>query len=501
MGVNKRFNRIAYDRTFTSHLSLMKRSSYKSMYDPLSDPILDRFCSKILPEIHHQINWLDLESTSMNRILRATNYPNLYGVGLYGIDIEGVVSLFIDEAPLSHIFNSQISSLVIAFIRKSGRSSTINLHTLVFTQIFTIFTNLRHLHFDRYSMGFERLSFDVSPPTVSSSTLLELHVCVRSFSDCLYLLDGRFNQLRSLHVNIYFISPSNVTIHNKDKLPNLRFFPLDCDMDTRAYDKLIVPLLHRMLNLEKLDLLLILNCDKELVNGNELKKNIINHMPRLNNFTFNIYSYHYLPIQIDLSSNEDTQHTFEYFYNNKINSCVDYFKEKQYSQCLIYSYSYKFMFYKYLSNNFTGGFFKYVTEVSLYDERPFEHEFFLRIAHSFPIVRDLTLINRKPQLDKQYIKSKNNNQNLSIIEWSHLTRLTLCEAHDDYVEQFLVDTKTCLPNIFYLSVDYQSLERVTHNFRRNATRVNCAKLRFLSVYRTFEISEHVKDYFPHANVF
>ncbi|CAF4381930.1 unnamed protein product, partial [Rotaria sp. Silwood2] len=41
--------------------------------------MLDRFCLQILPEIHYKIKWLDLESSSMERILLATNYPNLYG--------------------------------------------------------------------------------------------------------------------------------------------------------------------------------------------------------------------------------------------------------------------------------------------------------------------------------------------------------------------------------------------------------------------------------------
>ncbi|CAF3647677.1 unnamed protein product [Rotaria sp. Silwood1] len=31
----------------------------------------------------------------MERILRVTNYPNLYGLGLYEIDMENAISLFI----------------------------------------------------------------------------------------------------------------------------------------------------------------------------------------------------------------------------------------------------------------------------------------------------------------------------------------------------------------------------------------------------------------------
>jgi hypothetical protein len=62
--------------------------------NPLIDPIRDRFCSQILPEIHDNIKWLDLEPLSMERILRSTNYPNLYGLGLYNIQEEIVKHLF-----------------------------------------------------------------------------------------------------------------------------------------------------------------------------------------------------------------------------------------------------------------------------------------------------------------------------------------------------------------------------------------------------------------------
>ncbi len=91
--VNKRLNKILYDPIFTSHLTLLKRFSDDSI-DPLPDPILDRFCLQILPKIHHKIHYLHLESSSMERILLSTNYPNLYGLGLYGLDIEKANHLF-----------------------------------------------------------------------------------------------------------------------------------------------------------------------------------------------------------------------------------------------------------------------------------------------------------------------------------------------------------------------------------------------------------------------
>jgi len=84
IGVNKRLNKIVHDPIFTRGLTLMICTSKDPVY-PLPNPILDRFCFRILPEIHHQIKSLYLESLSMERILLATNYPNLFELGLFNI--------------------------------------------------------------------------------------------------------------------------------------------------------------------------------------------------------------------------------------------------------------------------------------------------------------------------------------------------------------------------------------------------------------------------------
>lgn len=91
IGINERLNTIAYDSIFTSHLTLYLVD--KCIY-PLPDPMLDRFCLQISPKIHHKIKWLNLESRSMERILLATDYPNLNGLGLYDIDVAKALSLF-----------------------------------------------------------------------------------------------------------------------------------------------------------------------------------------------------------------------------------------------------------------------------------------------------------------------------------------------------------------------------------------------------------------------
>ncbi|CAF4085368.1 unnamed protein product, partial [Rotaria sordida] len=246
--VNKRLNTIVRDPIFTSHLTLMRRFLDNSNY-PLPDLILDRFCSQILPSICHKIKWLNLESSSMKRILHATNYPNLYGLGLYDIEIETALSLI------------------------------------------------------------------------------------------------------------------GISLHN----------------------------------------------------------------------------------QIYLQSKEDIQHTFRDFKDDQVISYVDYFQE-QYGLCHTYLYPEQLKYYHTVTNNFPGGLFTCVRTISLHDEHPFEHEFFLRIAQSFPFMKKLSLNNSKPQNNKLCRESQDDNQDFSIINYPYLTTLTLYDAHDDYIEEFQVDTKICLPN-------------------------------------------------------
>jgi hypothetical protein len=110
MGVNKRLHKIVHNHSFTDHLNFFRIvpshlmemiSTSKYCILPLLDSILDRFCSEILPEIHDKIKFLNLELFSMERVLLATTYPNLFGLGLYGIEGERVIDLFSGKIFLS----------------------------------------------------------------------------------------------------------------------------------------------------------------------------------------------------------------------------------------------------------------------------------------------------------------------------------------------------------------------------------------------------------------
>jgi len=92
MGLNERLDTILNDRIFTRNLTLMK-SIYSSSYQ-FTDIILDRFCLEILPKINDKIERLNIESSFMERILLATNYPNLHALGLYDFAPETARKLF-----------------------------------------------------------------------------------------------------------------------------------------------------------------------------------------------------------------------------------------------------------------------------------------------------------------------------------------------------------------------------------------------------------------------
>ncbi|CAF2028781.1 unnamed protein product [Rotaria magnacalcarata] len=156
---------------------------------------------------------------------------------------------------------------------------------------------------------------------------------------------------------------------------------------------------------------------------------------------------------------------------------------------------YTLRYYENITNSFRGGLFKCVRQVSLFD-RPFEHEFFIQIAQSFPLIEKVCVID----LTEQQQKANDNNEHLSIIEYLHLNELNLSDVHDDYVEQFLINTKTHLLNSVRLYVIYQSFKWMIHNFTRDAIRVNCAKVCVLRVCGNFEISERLSKYFSHAKI-
>jgi len=198
-----------------------------------------------------------------------------------------------------------------------------------------------------------------------------------------------------------------------------------------------------MSSLEELDLD-FKNACKPIIDGHSLETNIIINMITLKEFTFNIRSFIPRDDIVNVPSVQNLHHTFQNLQNNNIISSIDYFPTKRLHYFHIYSCPYRWTFYDNINLNFPGGLFTHIREISLYDVRPFEHDFFLRIVQSFPLIKKINLKNDEPQ--------QNVNQSNSINKYTRLMELDLVEAHEYYFEEFLNETKTCLSNDIHLHV-------------------------------------------------
>jgi hypothetical protein len=103
MDVNPRLDNILNESIFTNRLSfvrflpsylVVRKSILLFCIYPLFDRILDRFCVHILPKVHEKVKWFDLDSSSIEPILLAANYPNLCGISLFNIKPGRLFQLF-----------------------------------------------------------------------------------------------------------------------------------------------------------------------------------------------------------------------------------------------------------------------------------------------------------------------------------------------------------------------------------------------------------------------
>ena len=124
----------------------------------------------------------------------------------------------------------------------------------------------------------------------------------------------------------------------------MKEFSLTGCNQTDAYEEVVVPTLQRMINLEKLSLFLVIDCQRRFIDGNHLKANVLCHMPRLEDFIFNIRSI--MPLDVDpvhLPTNEDIRCTLTELTKHPIISYVDYFRNEGNGHCHIYTSQYSLL--------------------------------------------------------------------------------------------------------------------------------------------------------------
>ncbi|CAF0916405.1 unnamed protein product [Adineta steineri] len=498
VGVNKRFDKLVRALVYTRSIQLAEKDSKTNKYCPLPDLIIDRYCLDILPQIHQYIECLILEPFSIERILLSTMYPRLHKLIFTKINTDFVLHHFTEESPLVNIFKNNITHLILTIDRKGSTSSSrIDLREILLPRIFHTFTNLIELDFNQNSIeGRPLISlYTLSSMIYYSASLAGLSISVKSFNDCLCILDGRFSQLHKLYVIIDQINTPSLSIENLTAVTHLKCFSLCSYSETNEYNSYILPLIHQMIYLEELELCLDVSHRSTFIDGTHLKNEILIYLPRLQIFMFNIKTHsksmsNYMYMQ----SNNDISRTFLNWQYGRVNCYISHYPDNA-AQCHIFSLPCNMTYIYMISYGFQGDVCKNVRILYLSDrEYPFKHEFFLRIARAFPFITHLTVLNNRIINNTD----ESNDQLTSVVEFHHLISLSIRFQRAIYVEQFLVDTNTYLPNLIDLKISYNNLVTVTNNFTRDVTRRNCSNVQNLS-FTIRTITAHAKDfylYFP-----
>ncbi|CAF2837110.1 unnamed protein product [Rotaria sp. Silwood2] len=488
---NQRLDPILQSEAFIKTLNFVLTTTSNDVL-PIADSILNRYCIDILPKINYNVRSLILESESMERILLAADFPNLTELKLYNVNDYIVSHYFTVESPFRHIFQQQITDLILVYKNEFNILLMNKNAKFVYEYTFKLFENLKHLSVIGLPPIFS-INY-ISLATCFSSNLYKLCLHINTFEDCFALLDGRLKHLSMLIVNINGTEYHPSVVYNINMLHNMKYFSLTCRCSNDEYDTHVVPLLRRMFNLEELSLNIINEKRSSFVDGTQINEKILIHMPRLSKFTFYISTKTKLKHMVHHLSNDDIQQTFVNigyeqvccFLNRITNSVV----------CNVFSLPFAFDYLEYVGNTLPSMAFSRVTQLMMHDIRPFLHEFFMRIARFFPLLKKMRILNIHPQLQMSHKLNSNDNQLHSIVEYPFLISLSIFYTHIDYVEQFLNQTKTHLPRLTELTVDYDQLRIVTENFTRDTTRLNCINVKNLIFEKLIVHSEDFYTYFP-----
>jgi hypothetical protein len=252
-----------------------------------------------------------------------------------------------------------------------------------------------------------------------------------------------------------------------------------------------------MSHLEKLTLHLRMRDRSTLIDGTHLHNEILVHMPQLHTFIFHISTMYNINESVHSLSNDDIQQTFPNIKYGQTACIIDYFTNST-AICHVFSLPFTFTRLEQITSRFPSIVFDTVTHLNVYDIVPLKHEFFMRISRNFPLLKCFSMTNYMSQSSIYEglgdIWESDENPSNSVIEYPHLISLDITDVHMDYIAQFLLETKTHLPCLAELKVNYKNLKTVTMNFTREAMRRNCSKVKRLIVEKY--LSKNALEYFP-----
>ncbi|CAF1620641.1 unnamed protein product [Adineta ricciae] len=491
VNVDRRFHRLAIDPHYVRHFDLTDTMIIRSLCNrpsSIDTQFLPRFSGQILPRIHHHIHQLTVEQSSIKSFL-TVNYPQLDSLSLVNFEEEILYQYFTDDLVLRDLAK-RVTNLNIDMKKPIEKLSK----TLpkIFASIISLCKRLTNLNVCyMFPLGQCELFIYTIPREMNiSSSLTTLKINVKTFIDCVYLLDGRFQCLSTFIVKVKEIFDIQLNIRGGKLLPKLKCFSFTSFDKTSEYDDLIVPLLRRMINLEELQLYLVVG-RKELpcVDGFGLWYQFLNCMTQLKKFTFNIHTTvrAQWPGTI-IPSNEYIQRSFHGRNYPPVTSCVTRRSKLFNYECHIYSLPYDFEYYSDLDNRFQGGMFSKVRQLKMRDSVSFEYPLFKVVARDFPFLQFLCVSNTNPMKDKEHT--------CALITFPYLTLLDLHEAHVDYAELLLLQTKIHLPCLLNLTLELNQLINITNNFTEDPTQFNLKTLKSIDVCASFVRPENFHQYCP-----
>ena len=194
---------------------------------------------------------------------------------------------------------------------------------------------------------------------------------------------------------------------------------------TRQYDNLIVPFIGQMFHLEELTLSLVVYNRKSFIAGTELVHDILSQMLNVRKFIFNI-------ITEGVQMPEELFPPFDVFNQALVERGYDFNCYTDYNvfskgQCHIYSLPFTMDRMHIHSCKFPGGLFLSVHYLYVHDFfYPFEHDFFVLISQTFPLLKQLEIFNVNGQKKKVTQKQQDDDEQISSrIEFPHLFKLDL----------------------------------------------------------------------------
>ncbi|CAF4561968.1 unnamed protein product [Rotaria sp. Silwood2] len=214
--VNQRFDQLLLDPLYIRNLDMtsMTMKSYHDRIYSIDNQVLSRICKNILPRIHHQINELIVEQHSMELVLHTIHYPQLYSLSLIDFQEEVLLKYLRGDTILRKLLIEQITCLQIETHDETIPSPLPEIRSTMFALILSLCKRLIKLNFTSFYHRSTFYALDLSSIDCTSSTLTELEIYVKTFDDCLYLLDERLNCLSTLKIHVEEVVYTPETIDN-----------------------------------------------------------------------------------------------------------------------------------------------------------------------------------------------------------------------------------------------------------------------------------------------